>query len=117
MQNQRKGQLRRFSQRKSQKWFMDVSDPLLSEPSAPLTLDLAAALDRAQTLTSLLFPSSTSTYSNYSNLTTASIVSAFGSSDPRLVYLPGDELVEDTPVIKLAKQCGLAASNCTFAIP
>ncbi|KAJ2918588.1 hypothetical protein MD484_g1851, partial [Candolleomyces efflorescens] len=71
----------------------------------------SAALDRAQTLTSLLFPSSTSTYSNYSNLTTASIVSAFGSSDPRLVYLPGDELVEDTPVIKLAKQCGLAASN------
>jgi hypothetical protein len=80
-------------------------------------LHLAAALDRVQTLTSLLFPSSASTSSNYSNLTTASIVSAFGSADPRLVYLPKNELIEATPIIKLAKQCGLAASNCTFAIP
>ncbi|KAF6762986.1 tyrosine-tRNA ligase [Ephemerocybe angulata] len=75
----------------------------------------AAALDRVQTLTALLFPTSSSTSSStssdYSNLTTESIISAFGDSDPRLVYIPESELVESTPIVKLAKRCGLAPSN------
>lgn len=75
-----------------------------------------AALDRVQTLTSLLFPTSSSTSSStasdYSNLTTSSIVSAFGALDPRLVYIPENELVESTPIFKLAARCGLAGSNC-----
>ncbi|KAF5325989.1 hypothetical protein D9611_000247 [Ephemerocybe angulata] len=75
----------------------------------------AAALDRVQTLTTLLFPTSSSTSSSassdYSNLTTESIISAFGDSDPRLIYIPENELVESTPIVKLAKRCGLAASN------
>lgn len=75
----------------------------------------AAALARVQTLTSLLFPTSTATSSStsadYSNLTTSSIISAFGASDPRLVYVSQNELVESTPVFKLAKSAGLAASN------
>lgn len=80
----------------------------------------SAALERVQTLTSLLFPTSTSTLSNtaadYSNLTTSSIVAAFGASDPRLVRVPQEELVESTPIFKLAARCGLAGSNCTLAL-
>lgn len=76
----------------------------------------SAALERVQTLTSLLFPTSTSTSSStaadYSNLTTSSIISAFGTKDPRLVYIPENELIESTPLFKLAARCGLANSNC-----
>ncbi|EAU91221.1 tyrosine-tRNA ligase [Coprinopsis cinerea okayama7 len=79
----------------------------------------ASALERAQTLTSLLFPTSISAsaspdgsaQSDYSGLTTEQITSAFDSSDPRLVYIPEAELVESTPVVKLASRCGLVASN------
>ena len=73
------------------------------------------AVEKVQTLTSLLFPTSastsSSTASDYSNLTVESIVSAFPDSDPRLVYIPAHELVESTPIVKLAKRCGLVTSN------
>lgn len=81
----------------------------------------AAALERVQTLTSLLFPTSSSTFSStaadYSNLTTSSIISAFGASDPRLVYIPENELVGSIPIFKLAARCGLAGSNCASSLP
>ncbi|TFK21970.1 tyrosine-tRNA ligase [Coprinopsis marcescibilis] len=73
----------------------------------------SSALNRAQNITSLLFPASKQNDgfpTDYSDLKTAQIVSAFGSSDPRLVYIPEGELVE-TATVKLAKICGLVASN------
>ncbi|KAH6914049.1 tyrosine-tRNA ligase [Coprinopsis sp. MPI-PUGE-AT-0042] len=76
------------------------------------------ALEKAKTITTILFPTSASNssdssspHNDYSNLTRDQIVAAFESSDPRLVYIPAAELVESTPVVKLAKKCGLVASN------
>lgn len=101
---------------------MGVSNPLspICYSNYELTDFAASALERAKTITALLFPASISTTSptdaaiesDYSNLTTDLITTAFDSSDPRLVYVPESELVDSIPVVKLAKRCGLVTSNC-----